>query len=58
MTKEEMIDIAKECGLTTYGEAFDNIQLHFSMFFRYKDAEKELNKLWDQIKHIPMEDDL
>lgn len=31
----QMLNIAKDCGLVTVGEAYDNYMAHYIMFFLY-----------------------
>ena len=36
MTLHECIEIGQECGLTTLGEAYDNINIHCMNLFLYE----------------------
>jgi len=43
------INIGKECGLTTLGEAYDNVNIHSINLFSYYEIEKELAELRSEI---------
>lgn len=49
MKLDECIKIGKECGMTTLGEAYDNISFHSTMLFKYEDIENELQELRNEI---------
>ncbi len=49
MTLKRCIEIGKACGLTTLGEAYDNIDIHAISLFGYYDIKKELTKLRSEI---------
>lgn len=44
---KEMLEVAQECGLKTLGEAYDNYQMHYTMFFlieKFSEQNKKLTK--------------
>ncbi|WP_294402451.1 hypothetical protein [uncultured Clostridium sp.] len=45
MKLSDAVEIAKECGLTTYGEAIMNVRIHAMNIFNYDEIEDELNEL-------------
>lgn len=49
MTYEEMMSLGKDCGLTTIAECYDNILIHYDMFFNIKHLAKEIVKLQKDI---------
>ena len=49
MTLHECIEIGQECGLTTLGEAYDNINIHCMNLFLYENIEKEMQQLRNEI---------
>lgn len=49
MKLDECIRIGKECGMTTLGEAYDNIDYHCPMLFEYNKIEDELQELRNEI---------
>lgn len=49
MTYEEMMAIGRTCGLTTVGECYDNVELHYDMFFDIGNLNAELLQLQKDI---------
>ena len=49
MKLNECIEIGKECGLLTLGEAYDNVDNHVMSLFRFPDIEKEMQELRNEI---------
>lgn len=49
MKLQECIEIGKECGMVTLGEAYDNIDIHSTMLFIWEDIEKEMQELRNEI---------
>jgi len=45
MTLADCISMAKECGLETIGEAYDNIIIHSTMLFEYSKMNSEIAEL-------------
>lgn len=50
MLLKDAIEIAKSCGLETYGEAYYNIRLHAISTFDSSDFHSELKELNDDIQ--------
>lgn len=53
MKIQTAIEIAKDCGLETVGEAIFNIKLHAVNLFSYPDIQKEIEELentWEWTK--------
>lgn len=54
MTLETYLAIGKDCGLTTWEECYDNIDIHSVNIFRYEDIGKEILELQkDMFRHDP-----
>ena len=49
MKLEECIAIGKDCGLTTLGEAYDNINHSAMSLFEYSKIEQEMAELRNEI---------
>ena len=49
MTLNECIEMGRECGLTTLGEAYDNVSIHATSLFKWEDIEKEIQELNNEI---------
>jgi len=49
MTLKECIEMGRECGLITLGEAYDNISIHSTSLFKYEEIENELQELRNEI---------
>jgi len=49
MKLEDCINIAKECGLSTLGEAYDNIDNHVLNLFVFDEVQSELQELRNEI---------
>lgn len=45
------IRIAKDCGLTTVGEAITNIKLHSSSIFSHDGVDKQITELEEDFKN-------
>jgi len=52
MKLKECIELAKECGMKTLGEAYDNIKYHATQLFPYEEIENELQELRNEIGKI------
>lgn len=51
MKLEEAVKIGRDCGLTTYQEALDNINYHVLNIFVYDEIEKELEELYGEFSN-------
>lgn len=49
MTLDDCIKIGKDCGMTTLGEAYDNIDYHQTMLFIFADIKSEMQELRNEI---------
>jgi len=54
MKLEECFNLAEACGLTTIGEAFDNVRIHAINIFIYEEITKELQELVDEIDGLKL----
>lgn len=45
MKLETCLEIGKECGLTTWEECYDNIDMHAMNIFKYNEINKEILEL-------------
>lgn len=52
MNLKTCLSIAKDCGLTTIGEAYLNIKYHAISIFSYDDINKEMKELADEINEL------
>ena len=49
MTYEQMMSIGEACGLTTVGECYNNVELHYDAFFKIENVNEEFLKLQKDI---------
>lgn len=54
MKLEECFKLAEACGLTTVGEAYDNVRIHAINIFIYDEITKELQELVDEIDNLKL----
>lgn len=54
MNLKECFKIAEACGLTTVGEAFDNVRIHAINIFVYDEITEELQELVDEIDSLKL----
>lgn len=57
MTLDTALLIAKDCGLSTVGEAIFNIEIHAMSIFNYGEIDKELNELKYSFKNSGLSED-
>lgn len=57
MRLNEAIELAKECGLTTVGEALLNIRIHALSLFKYGEEKKEILELINDFKESGLTSD-
>ena len=51
MKVKEACEIAEDCGLETIHEAIRNIQIHAGCLFSYKELDKELKELYEDVEN-------
>lgn len=49
MRLHEAAKLAKDCGLTTVQEMFDNVRIHAGQMFAYQNVADEVRELYDDI---------
>jgi len=54
MNLKECFNLAEACGLTTVGEAFDNVRIHAINIFVYDEITEELQELVDEIDSLKL----
>lgn len=52
MKLKDCLEIGRDCGLETVGEAILNIELHSISLFAYSEIKNELNELYEATKDI------
>lgn len=52
MRLEEAVEIARECGLETYGEAYRNIVVHAMNLFAYPSIPEEIQELERELEAL------
>ena len=52
MKLKDCLEIGRDCGLKTVGEAITNIELNSSSLFAYSEIKNELNELYEATKDI------
>lgn len=57
MKLKTAIDIAKDCGLETVGEAICNIEIHALSIFDYDKMNEEFKELYDDFKSSGLDKD-
>lgn len=50
MNVKEMLELGKECGLKTVGEAYSNVMNHWDAFFTYANHEEEIHVFITELK--------
>ena len=54
MKLKECLELGKACGLTTWEECYDNVDLHAMSIFKYDEINKEILELQqDMFYHDP-----
>lgn len=49
MKLKECIELARECGMFTLGEAYDNVAIHATSLFVWDNIEEEMQELRKEI---------
>jgi len=52
---KKAIRVAKECGLETFGECYNNISIHSMLLFEYSKIDEELNELQLELEDLSKE---
>ena len=56
MKLKSALDIAKDCGLHTVGEALLNIEIHALNIFNYSKLEDEIKELHLELKELKLKE--
>jgi len=55
MDAKTMLEVGKECGLQTVRECYDNVMMHYDVFFSIDNYDKETNDFENDIDKYGLE---